>query len=340
MPERGQSARVPLPAASGSGWQCFRAELTHSLAQPCSAPKPCHSFWVGFEPTKADKKYRDQTTFHHCLGSERHMGTVGSSASSRDTTVVLFQASHQDLQGLCPRPCSASVSLHALSSALRGGSLQSPVPVPEAGPQGTATLCGAQHPCTAVEHSGCGKAVSCTVQSSPAGRGPARGRRGSQGCTRLLLSRGKHPAQAQRFSSCSPNTGSYAGVGEHNNPPEVLRVAHSQQCMTPGLSALAPLQPGFAPQFPPGLIRATGLCWRTKHWAFLLQSPLLPPILTLPIHKGLPKLTDSRSPHMRTGPEQPQHLPRARRVLSFSSWPRGSEPLHILFSPLLAFPAA
>lgn len=191
------------------------------MLSPALPQSPATASGLALNLQRQTQKQGDQTTFHHCLGSERHMGTVGSSGTSRDTTVVLSQASHQVLQGLCPRPCSASVSLHALPSALQGCSLKSPVPVPEAGPQGTAPLCGAQNPCTAVEQCGCGKAVSCGGQSSPAGWGPARRRRGSQGCTRLLLSRGKHPAQAQRFSSCSPKTGPYAGVGEHNKPPEV-----------------------------------------------------------------------------------------------------------------------
>lgn len=216
--------------------------------------------------------------------------------SSRDTRELPSQAGHPRLWHLRPGP-QLHLGLPACGAPSPAGRLSAePRPCPQGRAPGhsPALCCAASHslsPHAAVERGGCGKAVSGGGRGSVAGQGPARGWRGSQGCTRLLLSRGNHPAQTQPSPSCGPERGPRTALGEHDKPPQVLQVAHSQQCRTCGSTAPALLQPGSVPQFPPGSIKARGAVLEDEAPGFSSPSE---PFFCLP-HSRSPFTQDSQS---------------------------------------------
>lgn len=163
-------------------------------AQPRRVPKPKHSFCAAFEQvdsTGAGGKPRGFQRLLQKKGGKKR----GSCGNGENTRVGQPQPSHQALLGSYLGPCCAPASLHAVPPARLGGSLQSPFPVPEARPQPRL------EPLPAVEES---KLLAGAVRLAW----------GAQCCTRLLLSRGNHPAP--------PETGHCTGLEEHHQSPELL----------------------------------------------------------------------------------------------------------------------
>ena len=149
----------------------------------------------------------------------------------------------------------------------------------EAGPQGTALLCGAQPAMARAPAQLLNRvAVEKPLVAVAGAARLARGRHGGGGALRAaqgcyypgVITQPKHsPAPPAALRQAPAQV-----WGSTTNLPRCCELPPANHAGHPGPVPLPCRSLALRLSFPPGQSEPEGLCWRTKHWSFLLlQSP-------------------------------------------------------------------